>query len=335
MWYPLIRPFLFALDPESAHDLTLQALTTLHKMGGYQNPHPASAKPVQCFGLTFPNPIGLAAGLDKNAECIPAWQSLGFGFVEVGTVTPKAQPGNPKPRMFRLPKDQAIINRMGFNNKGVDYLIENLKKVQRTVPVGINIGKNKDTALADAPKDYITCFEKVYRYADYVTVNLSSPNTPGLRDLQHGDLLASILSPLTTDRVLLSDQFSKNVPILVKISPDMDKEQVQRLVDQLIQLGIDGVIATNTTIQHQQYLKQCQLKEEGGLSGAPLFEASTQVVRWIHEHAGSRLPIIAVGGISNAQQAKEKLAAGASLIQLYTGLIYQGPGLVKDIAKAL
>jgi len=339
MWYPLARPLLFTLDAEKAHDLTLQALKTLHHCGVFHNPTPLTGREVKCFGLTFPNPIGLAAGLDKNAECLPAWQALGFGFIEVGTVTPKAQPGNPKPRLFRLPQDNALINRMGFNNKGIDFLVTQLKNLplqnKNICPVGINIGKNKDTPTSSAPQDYLTCFEKAYPYADYITVNLSSPNTPGLRDLQQGELLEGILAPLMAQRIVLSDQYEKNVPILVKIAPDLEKEQVQQLIDILIDMKVDGVIATNTTIAHARYLKHNNPQQEGGLSGEPLFERSLEVVRWIAEHTQKQFPIIAVGGITHAAQAKEKLQAGASLIQLYTGLIYQGPGLIKEIAKVL
>lgn len=279
---------------------------------------------IQCMGLTFLNRVGLAAGLDKNGECVKAWQSLGFGFVEVGTVTPRAQSGNSKPRLFRLIKERAIINRLGFNNRGVDYLLSQLRDVKRVCPIGINIGKNRDTPLERASEDYRVCFEKAYALADYVTVNISSPNTPGLRSLQQSDLMRSIIAPLIEDRKRLADRYGKQVPIVVKVSPDLEPEEIALLVDDLIHLAIDGVIATNTTM----------VKEGGGLSGAPLKAKSTKVVELIHQRAGERLPIIAVGGILTPEDAKEKLEAGAKLIQLYTGLIYEGPRLIRNIKKS-
>ncbi len=331
MLYSLIRPLLFSLDAEFSHNLTLGTLKLLHQLGAFRQSAVATPNSINCFGLNFPNRVGLAAGLDKNGECIPAWGSLGFGFVEVGTVTPKGQVGNPRPRLFRLPKSQAIINRMGFNNKGVDHLIQNLKAHPISCPIGVNIGKNRDTSLENATLDYLHCFQKVYDYADYVTVNLSSPNTPGLKSLQHGDMLKSIINPLIEERKKQSDKSQKNVPLVVKISPDLEQDEIKSIIDMLVSLNIDGVIATNTTIKRPFTLQGKAVKEEGGLSGAPLFQASTEVVKTIYQHVGDRLPIIAVGGISNAEQAKAKLAAGAKLIQLYSGLIYQGPGLVKEI----
>ena len=331
MLYNLIKPVLFSLDAEFTHNVTLSYLKTFYKLSS-----PAThQKPVNCFGITFPNPIGLAAGLDKNAECIPAWNSLGFGFVEVGTVTPKPQEGNPKPRLFRLPKNKAIINRMGFNNKGVDYLIERVKDNRGHIPLGINIGKNKDTPLESAFEDYLICFEKVYAFADYITVNLSSPNTPGLKSLQHGDQLKNILAPLIEKRKQLADITQKQVPVLVKISPDLNIDEIKQIIDMLITLNIDGVIATNTTITRPSSLRGKAIKEAGGLSGEPVFEPSTQVVKTIYQHVGEALPIIAVGGVSTVEQAQAKLAAGAKLVQLYTGLIYQGPNLVRDILTKL
>lgn len=335
MWYSLIRPLLFSLDPEFSHNLTLGTLKLMHQLGAFRQKPVPTKNAITCFGLHFPNKVGLAAGLDKNGECIPAWSALGFGFVEVGTVTPKGQIGNPKPRLFRLPISHALINRMGFNNKGVDYLIQKLKKYPISCPIGINIGKNRDTSLENAALDYLHCFQKVYTYADYVTVNLSSPNTPGLKSLQHGDMLKSIINPLIEERKKQSDMTQKNVPIVVKISPDLESDEIKAIVDLLVALNIDGVIATNTTIKRDSTLKDKDLKEEGGLSGAPLFEASTHVVKTIYQHVGDRLPIIAVGGIFTPEQAKAKLTAGAKLIQLYSGLIYQGPGLIKTISSQL
>lgn len=336
MWYRLIRPLLFALDAEFSHNLTLNTLKFFHQYGAFSKAPPmASSLAVNCFGLRFANPIGLAAGLDKNGECLLCWQSLGFGFVEIGTVTPRAQIGNPKPRLFRLPSDKAIINRMGFNNKGVDYLINRLNAYRLSCPIGINIGKNRDTPLEVSAQDYLICLQKVYAYADYVTVNLSSPNTPGLKSLQHGQMLRSILVPLKEEQHRLSDTLNKKVPILVKISPDLTAEEIKLIVEDLLKFEIDGIIATNTTVQRSPTLKSAHAKEEGGLSGEPLFNASTDVVRHIYQQAGDALPIIAVGGVSSASQAKEKFAAGAKLVQLYSGLIYHGPGLIKEITSAL
>ncbi len=327
MLYQVIRPLLFSFDPERVHDFTLNTLKVLHHVGFFNLFKNQPAVPVQCMGLTFPNFVGLAAGLDKNGECLPAWGALGFGFVEVGTVTPRAQPGNPKPRLFRLVQQQAIINRMGFNNKGVEHLITQIKAHSLRCPLGVNIGKNKDTPLNQAAQDYLVCFEKVYPYADYVTVNLSSPNTPGLQSLQYGESLNSILAPLKQAQHKLSDKYSKKVPLVVKISPDLAKEELAPLIDHLVSLGIEGVIATNTTIKHAQ--------EEGGLSGAPLFDPSTAIVSHIYNQVGDALPIIAVGGVMGAEHAKAKLVAGAKLVQLYTGLIYRGPTLVRRIIKSV
>jgi dihydroorotate dehydrogenase len=336
MWYDIVRPALFKLDAEFSHDLTLK---TLKLLSGLKLLHPPenkwSAISTQCFGLSFPNPVGLAAGLDKNAECLSAWNAMGFGFIEVGTVTPKPQIGNPKPRLFRIPEYQAIINRMGFNNKGIDYLLERVKHASLNCPLGINIGKNKDTPLESAKDDYLFCFQAVYPYADYVTVNLSSPNTPGLKSLQHGELLKSILEPLKSAQYALADKFNKNVPILVKISPDLDEDEIKNIIDTLVELKIDGVIATNTTVRREKIIESPVHKEEGGLSGTPLFATSTHVIRVIYQHVGSVLPIIAVGGITSPSKAREKFQNGARLIQLYTGLIYQGPQLVKDILSHL
>lgn len=335
MLYQTIRPLLFAADAECSHDLTLWTLKKLHQVGLFHNPKPIVKQPVECFGLQFSNPLGLAAGLDKNAECIPAWNAMGFGFIEVGTVTPRAQAGNPKPRLFRLPENSAIINRMGFNNKGVDYLISRLQHAHSTCPLGVNIGKNKDTDLKDAWQDYVHCYEKVFQYADYVTVNISSPNTPELRQLQKGEMLKGILLPLKQAQQHLSDQYHKKVPILVKIAPDLLNEELLSLLDELVALNVEGIIATNTTIERPANLQSKYASEAGGLSGAPLFERSTQMIQTIYQTVGDSLPIVAVGGIMSAQQAKAKLAAGAKLVQVYSGLIYQGPSLIKNILNSL
>lgn len=335
MLYKAIRPLLFAVDPECSHDATLSLLKSLHQIGLFKHPKPITQNSVECFGLSFANPLGLAAGLDKNAECIPAWAAMGFGFIEVGTITPKPQFGNPKPRLFRLPEDQAIINRMGFNNKGVDYLVKRLQQVRPTCPLGVNIGKNKDTEIKEAWQDYVYCYEKVYPYADYVTVNISSPNTPELRKLQQGELLKSILTPLRELQKSLIQKYHKKVPILVKIAPDLSMSELQALLDDLLSLKIEGIIATNTTVERPNSLQNSHAQEIGGLSGEPLFERSTNMIRSIYQQVGDSLPIVAVGGIMTPEQAKAKLAAGAKLIQIYSGLIYQGPGLIKAILDHL
>lgn len=335
MFYQIIRPLLFAVDAECSHNATLWSLKKLHQMGLFRHSKPITQHPVECFGLHFANPLGLAAGLDKNAECIPAWAAMGFGFIEVGTITPKPQSGNPKPRLFRLPENKAIINRMGFNNKGVDFLVSQLQQVKPSCPLGVNIGKNKDTDINDAWQDYVTCYQKVFPYADYVTVNISSPNTQDLRKLQQGDLLKSILHPLKEQQKALSDQHHKTVPILVKIAPDLELEDLKILVNELIALQVEGIIATNTTIERPANLESSSASESGGLSGEPLFEKSTNMVRDIHHEVGDHLPIVAVGGIMSAEQAKVKLAAGAKLVQIYSGLIYEGPALVKQIIKSI
>ncbi len=334
MLYNILKPWLFSLDPEKSHHLTLETLKFLQalkifsvKKGGVQS------SLTHCFGLDFPNPVGLAAGLDKNADCLHAWQALGFGFIEVGTVTPMPQPGNPKPRLFRLTEDYALINRMGFNNKGIEYLISRIKKFPVQCPLGVNIGKNRDTPLRGALEDYLHCYRAVYPYADYVTVNLSSPNTPGLTTLQHGDTLRELIQSLKNEQNTLQQTYQKNVPLLVKISPDLNINEILTLVDTLVSLKVEGVIATNTTLRRDPYLQNNQFYQEGGLSGAPLFEPSTEMVRLIYQHVGDNLPIIAVGGIVDKVQAQAKFAAGAKLIQLYTGLIYHGPGLVKEIVQ--
>lgn len=333
MFYKAVRPLLFACDAEVSHDLTIWSLKTLNQLGMFRGAKPIARHPVTCFNLSFANPLGLAAGLDKNGECIPAWSAMGFGFVEVGTVTPRPQAGNPKPRLFRLPKNAAIINRMGFNNKGVDSLVASLQATKRSCPIGVNIGKNKDTSLADAWQDYVHCYQKVYQYADYITVNISSPNTPELRKLQQGEMLKSILLPLKHEQKVLADKFQKAVPILVKIAPDLAQDELLALLDDLVLLQIEGIIASNTTIERPSYLQQLHRDESGGLSGEPLFETSTNMIRLIYQTVGEQLPIVAAGGIMNPEHAKAKLAAGAKLIQIYSGLIYHGPHLVKEIIE--
>lgn len=332
MSYSFLRRCLFTLNPERAHHLTLSLLPTLTAcMPRFAH----QAAPVSCMGLTFPNPVGLAAGLDKDGVALAAWPRLGFGFAEIGTVTPRPQPGNPKPRLFRLIEDRAIINRMGFNNAGVEALLQRLETVKLPCPLGINIGKNRDTELSDAHLDYQKAFEAVYSKADYVTVNLSSPNTPGLRELQQGEYLQLLMQTLMETRERLQKQFAKRVPIAVKISPDESDEALDVMVKVLMQWGIDAIIATNTTLKRPLTLKSPARLEAGGLSGAPLFEASTQCVTQIKALTGNKLPIIAVGGIMSAEEALQKFAAGATLIQLYTGFIYEGPPLIQAILKSL
>jgi dihydroorotate dehydrogenase len=292
-------------------------------------------KPVEAFGLTFKNPVGLAAGLDKNGECIDAFAAMGFGFIEIGTVTPKPQPGNDKPRMYRLPKGEAIINRMGFNNKGVDNLIENVKQAKYKGILGINIGKNKDTPDELALNDYLICLRKVYNYASYVTVNISSPNTPGLRNLQHGQALDELLIGLKNEQKLLQIQFAKYVPILVKIAPDLTDQEIVDMSNSLINAEIDGVIATNTTLDRSEVLGQQYADEMGGLSGAVLAAKSQAVTEKLVEVIAGRLTVIGVGGIHSSASAKARIDAGSTLIQLYTSLIYQGPKVIKEIVNAI
>ena len=328
MLYQLARPFLFALDPETAHELTL---STLHHLGGWM---PAcgrtESKPVEVMGLSFPNRVGLAAGLDKNGEAIDALSAFGFGFIEIGTVTPRPQPGNPKPRMFRIPAKKAIINRMGFNNHGVDNLVARVRSSKFKGILGINIGKNFDTPIENAADDYLICLDKVYAHASYVTVNISSPNTKNLRQLQGESELDDLLGRLKARQTALADQHGRYVPLTLKIAPDLDDGQLTNIADALRRHRIDGVIATNTTIGREGVEGQLHANETGGLSGAPVREKSTRVVAGLAQRLAGELPIIAVGGITEAAHATEKLAAGASLVQIYTGFIYGGPQLVHD-----
>ena len=330
--YRLLRKFFFILDPEQSHDwaLTLLSCSWFWRIVAFFKPKLVT-QAFELWGLRFPNRLGLAAGLDKDGECLDAWFALGFGFVEVGTVTPKAQPGNPKPRLFRLVGASAIINRMGFNNRGVDHLVENLKRRHLPGIVGVNIGKNKDTPLENALDDYRICLTKVYPYADYVVINISSPNTPGLRELQNAEYLDGLLAGLKTEQVALEQQTQRRVPLLVKIAPDLSDDELYSLADSLMHHQIDGVIATNTTLDRSQVLAYKESEEAGGLSGKPLLEKSNEIVRKLHQHCGARLPIIGVGGVQSAEDARTKLAAGASLVQIYTGFIYQGPVLIDQI----
>jgi len=336
MFYPAIRKVLFQFDPEVIHDLTIKGLKNTGKSPlNVFYKQQVEDKPLTVMGINFPNPVGLAAGLDKNGECINAFSAMGFGFVEVGTITPRPQPGNDKPRIFRLPAANAIINRMGFNNKGVDYLVSQVQAANFKGVLGINIGKNKDTSEENAKNDYLHCMRKVYDLATYITVNISSPNTPGLRSLQYGDALDELLSALKAEQTILTAKYGKYIPLTVKIAPDLSEDEVKSIAKSLIDNGIDGVIATNTTLSRDGVAGLDFCDEQGGLSGQPVKDKSTQVIKLLSEALDNKLPIIGVGGIASSDDANEKLKAGASLVQLYTGFIYQGPPLVKNIIRGL
>lgn len=337
--YSLARPFLFSIDPEAAHNLTLPALRRAASWGLTSSFTRPTDDPRTVMGITFPNPVGLAAGLDKDGAYIDGLATLGFGFIEVGTVTPRPQPGNPMPRMFRLPAAKAVINRMGFNNGGVDAFVANVQASRfyqnKEGVLGLNIGKNADTPIERAVDDYLICLQKVYPYASYVTVNISSPNTKNLRQLQGASELDGLLSRLKDAQQRLADQHKRYVPIALKIAPDIDQEQIQTIAQALLHHKMDAVIATNTTISRDAVQGLKHAEETGGLSGAPVFEASNAVIRALKKEVGDALPIIGVGGILSGSDAKAKIEAGASLVQLYTGLIYQGPALVRECAAAL
>jgi dihydroorotate dehydrogenase len=332
--YPLLRPLLFALDAETAHHATLDALKTAHNLGVLCAKHYADY-PVSVMGLQFPNALGLAAGLDKNAACLDALATLGFGFIEVGTVTPRPQPGNPRPRMFRLPEAQAIINRMGFNNLGVDALVANVQRAKYKGILGINIGKNFDTPIEKAADDYLIGLRKVYSHASYVAINISSPNTQNLRQLQGGDELDRLLQQMKAEQGNLHKLHGKYVPLTVKIAPDLNQEQIQTIAALLIKHRIDGVIATNTTLSREGVAHLPQASQAGGLSGAPVREKSTAVIRQLAAALNGALPIIGVGGILSGADAVEKLQAGAALVQIYSGMIYRGPELVGEVVQSI
>lgn len=333
MLYSLARPLLFTLAPERAHELTLSMLDKAHKLGFMHQK--VAAKPVTCMGIEFPNPVGLAAGLDKNGAHIDALAALGFGFIEIGTITPRPQAGNPLPRLFRIPQAKAIINRMGFNNDGVDKLIENVKASKFKGVLGINIGKNADTPVEDAVSDYLICLEKVYNYASYITVNISSPNTKNLRSLQSGDALTELLQTLKDRQLELADQYNHYVPLVLKVAPDLSSEDIHFIAAQLLQFKIDGLIVTNTTLGRDGVENLPNGNEVGGLSGAPVFEKSTECLRQFAEVLAGQIPLIGVGGILAGEQAVAKQQVGASLVQVYSGLIYTGPTLVKDCVDAM
>ena len=345
--YSLARPFLFGLDPEAAHDLTMGSLArTQCTPLALAYTQARVNDPVTVAGLQFPNRVGLAAGLDKNARCIDGLGAMGFGFVEVGTVTPLAQPGNPKPRMFRLPEQNALINRLGFNNGGLDAFVANVqrsalyKSMQKTqtkprMLLGLNIGKNAATPIENATSDYLTCLSGVYPYADYITVNISSPNTKNLRALQSDEALDGLLGALAARRAELADQHGKSKPIFLKIAPDLDGEQIKVIAATLKHHKIDGVIATNTTLSRDAVKGLKHAEEAGGLSGAPVLQASNEVIRQLRKALGKNYPIIGVGGVITAQDAVSKIKAGADLVQIYTGLIYSGPALVRQATLAV
>jgi len=333
--YPLVKPLLFQLDAERAHDLTLKGLKISEQLGLLNLCSAPVCQAREVMGLRFPNPIGLAAGLDKNGAVIDGMAALGFGFVEVGTVTPRPQPGNPKPRLFRVKSAEGIINRFGFNNLGVDRLVENVKAANFQGILGINIGKNFDTPNAQAVDDYMTCLEKVYQHASYVTVNISSPNTKNLRDLQEKEALSALLATLKQSQEKLAQQHGKYVPIALKIAPDLIEAQVIEIAELLMQHQIDGVIATNTTLARDAVNGLPHGEEKGGLSGAPVRAQSTAVIQQLSTQLQGALPIIGVGGIASGADAAEKIAAGASLVQVYSGLIYKGPALINDVCRTL
>jgi dihydroorotate dehydrogenase len=333
--YALVRPLLFKLDPELAHTLTLTGLDWLHFLKGTKILFPTvNTPPTTIMGLSFKNTVGLAAGLDKNGAHIDSLAALGFGFIEIGTVTPRPQPGNPKPRLFRLVEHEAIINRMGFNNLGVDRLIENVKKAQFDGIIGINIGKNADTPIESAADDYLICLKKVYPYASYITVNISSPNTQNLRQLQQGDEIRQLLAALSKEQQALNLKHKKHVPLVLKIAPDLSTEEIDHIAALLLEFNLDGVIATNTTLSRTAVAGHPAAHEAGGLSGGPVREPATTVIKRLNQQLDGKIPVIAAGGILTAADAQEKQVAGAALVQLYSGLIYRGPKLINDILKA-
>ncbi|MFA7351712.1 MAG: quinone-dependent dihydroorotate dehydrogenase [Methylotenera sp.] len=334
--YSLVSPLLFQFDAESVHDFTLKSLKTAERLGVLKlYPAPPVCQPRTVMGITFPNAVGLAAGLDKNGAVIDGMAALGFGFIEIGTVTPRPQPGNPKPRLFRVKEAQGIVNRFGFNNLGVDNLIENVKAAKYKGVLGINIGKNFDTPNEKAVDDYLICMRKVYAYASYITVNISSPNTKNLRALQEKEALSDLLATLKAEQLNLAEQYGRYVPVALKIAPDLELAQVNEIADLLMIHKVDAVIATNTTLSRDAVKGMKNADETGGLSGAPVREKSTLVIGQLSRRLQGALPIIGVGGILSGADAVEKIAAGASLVQVYSGLIYKGPKLVHDICKTL
>lgn len=334
-WYThFIRPLLFNFPPEWVHHQAMAAMGVEAFTAPFSrwSEKPTPELEVELWGLKFRNPVGLAAGFDKDAQCLPAWENLGFGYAEIGTVTPRPQPGNPAPRIFRIPEAKALINRMGFPNKGAEAVAESLKELKRqqrwpSIPIGINIGKMKDTPLEEAQKDYLKCFEVLHPYADFIEVNISSPNTPGLRQLQNKNFVEALFVPLLARRA----ELGLKVPVLIKIAPDLSTAQITEMVEVCLDLKLDGIVATNTTLDHSAVA----LKEAGGLSGLPLGNPSTEIIRHVVKESGGKIPVIGVGGVFTADDVQAKLDAGASLVQLYTGFIYQGPLVVRDICRGL
>jgi dihydroorotate dehydrogenase len=334
--YPLLRPFLFSLDPETAHEVTLKLLNLAQTSGIGKLIYPTIAdKPVNIMGLNFKNPVGLAAGMDKNGDYISTLDALGFGFLEIGTVTPRPQLGNPKPRLFRLPEHQAIINRMGFNNLGIDHLLAQAKQSAYSGILGINIGKNFDTPIENAIDDYLIGLRKAYASASYITINISSPNTKNLRQLQQGDEIKALIATLKGEQLKLQREQGFYVPLAIKIAPDLNDDEITHIARLLLEFEIDGVIATNTTISRDLIAGHPLANEAGGLSGAPVKDKATHVVRGLATELNGNVAIIAAGGILSAEDAQEKLKAGANLLQVYSGLIYRGPQLIEDIVKSL
>ena len=335
MLYALARTALFRLDPEVAHDLALKSLAALGQGAAWLGPGAADGEGRRVMGLDFANPVGVAAGLDKNGEYVDALAALGFGFVEVGTVTPRPQPGNPKPRLFRLEEHQALINRLGFNNQGVERLMRNLERASFRGVLGINIGKNFDTPIERAAEDYLAGLDAVYGRASYVTVNVSSPNTAKLRELQSGERLDELLSALMARRATLATRYGRAKPLLVKVAPDLDDAQVEAIAELAVKHRVDGLIATNTTVARDGVEGHRHAFEPGGLSGRPLFAPSTRVLRRLAETLRGRVPLVGVGGILSGADARAKIDAGASLVQVYTGFVYRGPALVAEARRAL
>ncbi len=335
MLYPIARTALFALDPEVAHHVALHSLKKLHRLNLSGLVGRRLSAPHEVMGLKFDNPVGLAAGLDKNGEYIDALAAMGFGFIEVGTVTPRPQPGNPKPRMFRLPENEALINRLGFNNQGLEAFVANVQRAKFKGVLGLNIGKNFDTSIEGAVDDYVTCLRGVYPFASYVTVNISSPNTKGLRDLQAAEQLQKLLSTLKAEQAKLAKKHKKHVPLVLKIAPDLDLKAIREIASLTIENNFEGIIATNTTVSRDAVRDHPLAKETGGLSGKPLFSPSTEVLRELAKAVKGNIPIIGVGGILSGTDARVKMNAGASLVQIYTGFIYRGPDLIRDAVRAI
>ncbi len=335
MFYKIAQKVMFQMEPEKAHNLAIGGLkfTSNSPLDCFyaQKFDPA---PVEFMGVTFPNPVGLAAGMDKDGECIDAFHAMGFGHIEVGTVTPRPQPGNDKPRCFRLKPAKAIINRMGFNNKGVDNLVANLKAAKSGALIGVNIGKNRDTPVEEGKNDYLICMDKVYAYSAYIAVNISSPNTPGLRALQYGDLLDDLLGSLKEKQKELAEKHGKYVPIALKIAPDLSQEEIEKIADSLIRHEFDGAIATNTTLTRDGVSGLLNSNEAGGLSGKPLNALSTKIIKQLADCLKGQIPILGVGGINSAEDAMDKLDAGSTMVQIYSGFIYRGPELIKEIVEA-